>query len=345
MTPHDLTRAPQTDPIEIYRLRDGIYAADLLAAAVVHLDFFTWLAKNPGTLAQICRAFDFAERPADVMLTLFQAMNLVRRECDVFHATELAREHLVKDSPWNVAPYFGSLKDRPVTLDFLRVLRTDKPANWASAKEGAAWASAMEQEQFAENFTAAMDSRGVLLGQALAARVHLAGRKRLLDIGGGSGIYACCFAAANPQLEAVVLEKPPVDAVTRRRIAARGLSARVSVQTGDFFKEPLPAGFDAHLFSNVLHDWDVPLVKELLRKSAAALAPGGLLVIHDMHLNADKTGPLPQACYSAILMHATEGRIYGVAEMDAWLRETGFGEVQWQPTAADRSVISAVRAK
>ncbi|MBI3875230.1 MAG: methyltransferase domain-containing protein [Verrucomicrobia bacterium] len=345
MIPPELTRPPTTDPTEIYRLRDGIYAADLLAAAVVHLDFFTWLAKTPATLAQICRAFDFAERPVDVMLSLFQALNLVRREGDVFQATELAREHLVKDSPWNVGPYFGSLKDRPVTLDFLRVLRTDKPANWASSKDGDAWAAAMEQEKFAENFTAAMDSRGVLLGQALAGRVNLDGRRRLLDIGGGSGIYACAFAAANPSLQAVVFEKPPVDAVTRRRIEARGLDARVSVQTGDFFKDELPRGFDAHLFSNVLHDWDVPLVKDLLRKSAAALAPGGLLIIHDMHLNADKSGPLPAACYSAILMHATEGRIYGVAEMEAWLRETGFGEVQWQPTAADRSVMTAVRMK
>ena len=31
----DLTRAPQSDPLRLYRYRDGIYAVDLLIAAVV----------------------------------------------------------------------------------------------------------------------------------------------------------------------------------------------------------------------------------------------------------------------------------------------------------------------
>ena len=34
---------PQTDPVDIYRVRDGIYAADMLLTAIVHLDLFSWL--------------------------------------------------------------------------------------------------------------------------------------------------------------------------------------------------------------------------------------------------------------------------------------------------------------
>ena len=30
----DLTRSPATDPLGIYRFRDGLYAVDLIAAAV-----------------------------------------------------------------------------------------------------------------------------------------------------------------------------------------------------------------------------------------------------------------------------------------------------------------------
>jgi hypothetical protein len=33
-----------TDPTLLYRLRDGVYAPDLLIAAVAELDLFTWLA-------------------------------------------------------------------------------------------------------------------------------------------------------------------------------------------------------------------------------------------------------------------------------------------------------------
>jgi len=91
----------------------------------------------------------------------------------------------------------------------------------------------------------------------------------------------------------------------------------------------------------VLHDWDVPVVRQLLGSSFKALAPGGLLAIHDAHLNANKSGPLHVAEYSALLMHSTEGRCYSVAEMEAELVRIGFVDVQFQPTAASRSVVTA----
>ena len=341
MTKLDLTASPRTDPLDIYRYRDGIYAVDLLIAGVVWLDFFSWLAEHPSDLAGVCRGLDLQGRPADVMLTLFAANGLVRRENGAFVVTDLAREHLVKGSPWFLGPYYASLKDRPVCADLLRVLRTGKPANWGSSKSEKEWSKAMEAADFAESFTAAMDCRGIHLGRAVAAQLNLHGGHRLLDIAGGSGIYACSIVAAHPHLNAVVLEKPPVDAVARTLIARRGYADRVTVATGDMFSQPLPTDCDVHLFSNVLHDWDVPVVKELLAKSHAALAPQGLLVIHDMHLNADKTGPLPVAEYSVILMHSTEGRCFGVGEMGEWLAEAGFTDMRLQPTTADRSILTA----
>jgi DNA-binding IclR family transcriptional regulator len=73
----DLRAVPHTDPADIYRVREGIYAPDMLLAAIVHLDLFSWLEKNPATAADVCRAFDTTRRPTDVMLTLFAAMGLV----------------------------------------------------------------------------------------------------------------------------------------------------------------------------------------------------------------------------------------------------------------------------
>jgi SAM-dependent methyltransferase len=338
---HLLTSKPNSDPTAIYRYRDGLYAADLLAAALVWLDFFTWLNDHPSDVAGICRALDIKERPADVMITLFAAMGLVKRENGVLNLTEAGREHLVASSPWFIGPYYASLKERPVCKDFLNVLRTDRPANWGSLKSEKEWARAMEDDAFASQFSAAMDCRGVYLGQAAAKALDLRDHKQLLDIAGGSGIYACCLAARHSHLVATVFEKPPVDHVARAAIAKRDFAGRVSVIAGNMFAEALPVGFDVHLISNVLHDWDVPVVKQLLAKSFEALEPGGLLVIHDAHINAEKTGPLPVAAYSAMLMHSTEGRCYSVAEMGSYLDEAGFKDIRHIPTAADRSILLA----
>ena len=109
------------------------------------------------------------------------------------------------------------------------------------------------------------------------------------------------------------------------------------------FRDPLPTTCDLHLFSNVLHDWDSPQVEQLLAKSFAALQPGGMILIHDAHINSTKTGPLPVAAYSALLMTITEGKCYSEREMTDLLVNTGFANVNHFPTAADRSVITARR--
>jgi SAM-dependent methyltransferase len=336
----DLTSLPETDPLEIYRYRDGLYAVDLLTAALTEFDFFTWLDANPSVLDAICRTLKIEPRPADVMLTLFTANGFIRRDGPVFRLTDVAREHLVSHSPFFIGPYYGSLKDRPVVRDYITILRTGKPANWGSYKNEKPWSDAMLTDEFATSFTAAMDCRGRYLGAALADRLDLRDAHRLLDIAGGSGIYACTITARHPHMTAAVFERSPVDQIAATMIRQRGCSEKVRVLSGDMFADPLPAGFDTHLFSNVLHDWDVDKVRTLLAASFAALEPGGRLLVHDAHLNAEKSGPLPVAKYSALLMSVTEGKCYSTAEMETLLDETGFREFHFEPTVADRSFIS-----
>jgi predicted O-methyltransferase YrrM len=333
--------SPETDPTSIYRHRDGLYTVDMLTAALCHLDLFSRLAQQPADLPALCLMLDVRERPADVMLTLLTAMGLLQNNGGVFSLTKMAREYLVPTSPWFIGPYFASVKERPVCRDILAVLRTDQASNWASLRDEKQWAKAMEGEAFANTFTAAMDCRGTFLGPALAAKLDCSRHHHLLDIAGGSGVYACAMVARHPHLRASVLEKPPVDRVARRSLAARGFADRVEVLVGDMFAQALPTGFDMHLFSNVLHDWDAGRVRQLLAKSAAALPNEGMVIIHDAHINADKTGPLPVAAYSAQLMTITEGKCYSEKEMAGYLTEAGFGEIAYAPTAADRSVITA----
>lgn len=337
----DLLAPPATSPLSLYRYRDGLYAADLLTTAIVEFDFFTWLDAHPSRLAGVCDAFGFHVRPADVMLTLFVARGYVERDGDLFRVSAMGREHLVATSPWYLAPYFAALKERPFVQDFARVLRTGRPANWGGTRGGQDWHVAMQDDAFARRFTAAMDCRGLYLGEALARSVDLSSRRRVLDIGGGSGIYACALAARHPDLRGTVLDQAPVAPIATTLIAERGLSDRVTVVAADFFSEALPTGHDVHLFSNVLHDWDVPEIGQLLSASFASLEPGGLLLIHDAFLDADKAGPIPVAEYSVLLMHASQGRCYATSEYEDLLQAAGFVDCRHEDTVADRGVMTA----
>ena len=343
----DLTLAPPTDPTGLYRLRDGLHATDMLIVALGHLDLFSWLAtrgSRGATEPEIAAHYGLDARLTDVMISLFRAQGLLRIDLHgALHLTPLASDHLVAASPWCLLPYYAPLRERPGVLDLLEVLRTGKPVLWRGQKAAAPddWHSAMEDESFATRFTAVMDCRGVLLGPAAARALDLSGVSRLLDVAGGSGIYACAFVAHHPHLRATVLEKPPVDALAARQIAQRGFSERVEVVASDMMTEPLPAGHDAHLWSNVLHDWDVPEMKRLIRASHDALPCGGLFIMHDAFLNDAKDGPLHVAEYSVTLAHATQGRCYGTGEMRDWLTDAGFVDIAYRDTAAARGVLTA----
>ena len=343
---HELTVAPGTDPTLLYRGRDELYAEDMLIAAVKGFDFFTVLAgveAQVGSIDEIARHFGFHPRPVDVMTTHFVARGLLERDGERLRLTATAREHLVASSPWFLGPYFPKLSDRPIALDLIEVLRTDRPANYASRKHEVDWHKAMETEAFAEEFTAAMDCRGRLCAQALARHIDLGNRRRLLDIAGGSGIYACSLAARFPELTASVLEKPPVDRIAQRAIDKRGYGARVGVVAGDMLAEPLPEGYDVHLWSNVLHDWDVPIVRQLLQASAAAL--------DDRRRNRDprrvperrQDRTAADRRLSVLLMHVTQGRCFSVREMATWLHEAGFSEPHEVQSAIGRSALVAHR--
>jgi 3-hydroxy-5-methyl-1-naphthoate 3-O-methyltransferase len=338
------------DPTALYRVRDGVYAADLLIAAVAEIDLFSWLAAHgPVCAADLRAGLGLAERPTDVLLTYCAALGLVDRDTnadDRTELTDLGRRHLVSGSPFDLRAYYGSLAERPAVRELVHVLRSDTQVAWASAQAGSGdhepdWSGRLADPSFAERITAAMDARGAFLAPALADAIADLPMTALLDVAGSSGVYSAAVVAGRPGVRAAVFERPPVDVAARTLLHARGLSERIDVITGDMFAHGLPAGFDAHLFSHVLHDWDEPRVERLLAASFAALPPGGRLIDHDTHVDADKRGPLAVAEYSVLLMHSTPGKCWSVGELTELALRVGFVDVEHRPTAGDRGVLLA----
>ena len=337
-------RAPTADASAIYRYRDSLAAVDALAAAVIHLDLFTELAREPGDLAAVCQRLSIQPRPADALCTLLIANGLLRRDKDgVLELTNASHEFLVTGSPFNARAYYASMADKPGVADFLKVLQTGRPANWPGQEGEGDWHAAMQTNEFAEAFTAAMDCRGRILGPALSTAIEGSLLGQLLDIGGGSGVYSIAIAEAYPSLQATILEAPLVDVIAGRTIHAAGLDHRIDVMTADLFEDTWPTGYDTHLFSNVLHDWDEPECRRLLEQSVASLTADGRIIIHDMLLNDDKSGPLWAAEYSVLLTTVTRGRLYSAAEIGHWLAELGFRITHQAPTALGRSVLTATK--
>src|SRR6202022_3711503 len=107
----------------------------------------------------------------------------------------------------------------------------------------------------------------------------------LVDVGGGTGIYSIAFLQANPDLRAVVLDRPEGLKVAQEMAMAYGVADRLQAHPADMFRDSLPIDADVALLSNILHDWDVAECRTLIARCAASLRPGGQLLIHDVFLN------------------------------------------------------------
>jgi hypothetical protein len=326
---------------ELIRRRDGIFSSDLLITAIGYLDFFNWLNEHPSHFKGICESLELAERPVDVMLTFFCSLGFIDNVKDIYRVSNHGRTFLVKDSRYDLRGYFNSLRERPICHEILSVLKTNRPLNWANAPGGNEWAKAMSQEDFAESFTSAMDCRGTYLAPILAKRLRCEKYSRILDIAGASGVYSSALVKLYPHLHAAIIEKPPVHTLAEYAMKKQGLSKNISVIPMDMFADGWPGGYDIHLFSHVLHDWDFQDVQYLLEKSFNALEPGGMLVIHDAHINRKKTGPVEVAEYSILLMLSTRGKCYSFQEMEQVLTSVGFKDIHTFSTAGFRSLITA----
>lgn len=307
----------------------GSYGTSLLTAAVSHFDLFERLASRPRTLNELGADFNLAERSMTVLVTALRSMGLLTKNTDdQLELTAIAKEHLVRGGEFDVGNYLSLAADSPAVLEMVDRLKTNRPAGLNSNERGAAFIyrdgmkSAMEQSQLAEHFTLALSGRAKNVAPVLAKHVSLNGAQTLLDVGGGTGIYSIAFLKANPSLRAVVLDRPEVLKVTKRFALENEVGDRVQFVPADMFADELPNA-DTILLSNILHDWDIPECRTLIKRCAAALNPNGQLIIHDVLLNDDLDGPLAIALYSAALFTLTEGRAYSAKEYGAWLLEAG----------------------
>lgn len=324
------TSDEQLTAIPLMQLISGFWASKTLAAAV-ELDLFTTLAGQPADADQFGQSLGLQARPAEMLLSACAALGLLECRNGRYSNSRLAEEFLVRGRPY----YFGgvvTMLDRRLYLPWSRLaeaLRTNRAQTWGDQPgHFEAIAASPEQQQI---FTEAMHSWSMQSGRAVAEAFDFSPYRQLLDVGGGSGAYCIEAARRYPHLRTVVFDLPPALEIAREKIAEVGLTDRVLTQAGDFFEGELPQGSDVVLLSMVLHDWTPEKNRAILRKCFAALPSGGVLLVSELMMDDDKSGPVPAALMSLNMLIDTEGRNYTWAEYTAWLEEAGFREMRRVP--------------
>jgi SAM-dependent methyltransferase len=161
--------------------------------------------------------------------------------------------------------------------------------------------------------------------------------KSMLDVGGGPGIHALEFARRG--LAATVYDLPPVIELDRQH----GLERQgVSLVAGDFNQSLPPGPFDLALLSSICHIYGPEKNTALFQRTAASLAPNGVIAVVDFVRGISPAAPLFGV---NMLVGTEEGGTWTEEEYRRWLAAAGFVDVQITNVGGPgRQLITARRA-
>jgi SAM-dependent methyltransferase len=311
------------------QLSTGFWSFKALATAY-ELDLFTRLSGTHGrTIDELAADLGVAARPAELLLTACASIGLLERRDGRYVNSTLAEEFLVAGKPYHFGGWVQMLDRRlyPAWGMLSKAVRTNRPTSWNPDEQAHLFDG--EDPLMLALFWEAMHSVSTFTARTLGEHVDLSASTALLDLGGGSGAYDIELCRAYPDLRATVLDLPAACEIAATKVASAGLDGRIAVVPGDFLADPeLPPGHDVVLLSMIMHDWTPEQDRMILRKCFAALPPGGRVIISELLVDDEKTGPPAAALMSLNMLVETVGRNYTPAEYGQWLREAGFVDVE-----------------
>jgi len=291
---------------------------------------FAALSAQSLTTGELASRLDVNGRALGIHLGLLGALGFLERHDGRWRATAATRTWLHPDAEGYQWPLLhGFRQSQPLHAQLLATLRPEvQPQARTHESAVAEWERGEMSADFARMITAYMNAHSRAAAKAVGFQPLFADVHRVLDVGGGSGVFSIEIAKAQPSLRATVMEIAAVCDEAQRYIAASGQAERVHTQTVNMFTQAWPNGHDAHFLSNILHDWSDDTCRLLVKKSFDALPSGGRIVLHEMLMNDDGCGPLPAAAFSLLMLLGTRGRQYSLPELRGFLEPAGFTAVE-----------------
>ena len=284
------------------------------------LGIFTELRDGGKSSADVAHMLGTDERATDRIMNALCSMGLLEKRGGIFSNTPDSDRFLVKGRP----DYLAGLSHT------LHLWHTWSTLTEAVKKGGTVMPSGVLgwSEDSKNAFIAAMHWRARVQAPEIASLIDLEGVDRLLDVGGGSGIFSVALVRSKKDIRATVFDLPEVVPLTQDYIRQEGFAGMIDVIAGDYNVDELPSGFDLVFLSAIIHSNSFDRNADLICKCANALNPNGRVVVQDFIMNEDRTSPAPGAMFALNMLVATKGGdTYTETEIRGWMNKAGLTEI------------------
>jgi len=278
------------------------------------------------------------------VLALLAALGYLVPRQGRYHVTDAARQHLLPSSPLYWGGVWASMRKGNALCEQLQeALTTPDPDEEIPQGQGDrnvdGWASGHLSAEAAMSMTRYMHSHSAAAAIAVAQSGLFGATRRMLDVGGCSGVFSIALAERHPGLRCTIMDLPAVCALTPDYLKERGLADRIDTYAADMFRDPWPLGYDTVFFSDIFHDWRPVTCLGLARRAFAALPPGGTIDLHEMLLNDDGAGPRTAAAFSVLMALGTQGQQFTFGQLESLLTEAGFADIECWSTSPLFSIV------
>ncbi len=290
----------------------------------VKLDIFTLIGDGEKSSQDIAAAIQASGRGTSALLNALTAMGLLVKTEDRFANTNFSGQFLSRDSP----EYAG----------FILMHQHHLMASWTNLSEsvlaghpGRSSVASPDTESEREHFLMGMLNTSGAMAPMYAETLDLSGCTRLLDLGGGPGIFAIHFCLNNPDLTATVFDLPATRAFAEKTIAGHHLSERIRFLGGNYLDEHADLGgtYDVAWLSLILHEEGPEDTAAIVAKAVNALDPGARIFIHEWLLDDTLAGPMFPALFALNMLVSTEnGRTYSEGQIRKMLARCGIVDVE-----------------
>ncbi|WP_417514888.1 methyltransferase [Minwuia sp.] len=310
------------DTTRLQRTAKAYWETGALFAAI-DLEAFTLIDRGHDTVAKLGDAAGIGALNAERLLDALAGMELVHRSPDGIYtnAADVDR-FLVKDRRGYAGEWMTFMREKWGDWNRMaEIMREADPGDRLGMYEDLT-------EEGARKYHAATYSIGMGAARKFHREVDLSNRRKIMDLGGGSGAYCINAASKYPDIAAIVLDLPPVVPVARDYVAENGMSDRVTAKACDFTADPLPGGCDVAIQASNLPIYDRPVMRALVKKIFDALEPGGEYHLIGEMVNNDRMGPIAPALwglYEAI--PRSVGHAHSIEECEGYLADAGFERI------------------
>jgi len=335
------------DPSKIMQVGSGFFATKTLLSAV-ELGLFTSLAREPKPGRAIEKELGLHPRATADFLDALVALGFLQREGKSMTGTYKnapdTELFLDRNKPQYIGGILEMMNHRLYGFwgNLTEALQTGAPQNEAKSG-GDLFGALYADEARLEGFLRAMS--GIQMGpfMALAQTFDFSKYQSVCDLGGASAALSLVLARKYEHLTLTSFDLPAVAPIAKRNVSAAGLSARVSVASGDFFADALPKA-DVITMGNILHDWELEKKLLLLRKAYDALPAGGALLAIENIIDDERQKNTFGLLMSLNMLIETGGGFdYTGADFAGWARSVGFKDVQVLPLVGPTSVAVAYK--